>query len=107
MAYYDYNGRITIDEEAAGRDIQRLRAALPALENAAAVFGRLAQEGRQMQGETGKAAADKAEELLRKVRQVEELLRETETLIEQTVRRYQRLDREVKEAIEAARLDGK
>lgn len=104
MAYYDFDGRITIDEQAARRDIRRIASALPYLEMAKSTLDRLLEEGGHTQGETGSAIVDKTGELQRDMLQLLHGLNETRDFIERTVRHYQRLDQEVKEAIREANL---
>lgn len=106
MAYYDYDGTITIDEQAARSDIRKIAAALPELEAAKAAMDRIYSEGSNTQGETGRAVVDKADELRKKLEQTMQALRETQELIQRTVNHYQRLDREVKAMIQAASLAG-
>ena len=47
MAYYDFNGTITIDEVAAKRDIQKINLVIPRLEAAKATLDRLREEGEE------------------------------------------------------------
>lgn len=107
MAYYDYNGTITIDEQAARSDIQKIQNALPNLQAAKSALDRLISEGSTTQGNTGTAIVEKANELNTRLAQLIQALEETKSCIQQTVVHYQRLDAEVKAAIAAANLGGK
>lgn len=102
MAYYDFDGKITIDEAAARRDIQKIETALPYLYNAKKSVIRIREEGSSTIGETGKAIVEKAEELTNTTNKVIEELEKTKSYIEKVVRYYQQLDREVKEQIQKA-----
>ena len=106
MAYYDYNGTITIDENAARADINRIQSAIPKLTAVSGILERMIQEGCSAQGETALAIVEKAGDLNRQVRQLTALLREESQLIQQTVARYQLLDQQVKQTIEAAQMPG-
>lgn len=106
MAYYDYNGKITIDEVAAGTDIARINAALPSLINAKRILEQLLEQGSSSQGETGAAIVEKTQELIRRLSGLIQGLEEAKNYISNTVRRYQALDQEVKAAIQAASLGG-
>lgn len=102
MAYYDFNGTITIDEQAAWADINRIQQALPSLSAAKSALEQLILQCGVMQGETSAAISEKAAELLVKVNGLIQKLNETSGYISQTVYRYQEIDRQVKAAIEAA-----
>lgn len=104
MAYYDYNGEITIDEQVARRDIQKINNALPALEAAKAALERLVDEGSNTKGAAGAAIVEKTMELIKKINAMIQAMQETKNCIEQTVRHYQKLDQEVKAAIQAATM---
>ena len=99
MAYYDYNGTITIDENAARADINRIQSAIPKLTAVSGILERMIQEGCSAQGETALAIVEKAGDLNRQVSQLTALLREESQLIQQTVARYQLLDQQVKQTI--------
>ncbi len=106
MAYYDYNGTITIDENAARADINRIQSAIPKLTAVSGILERMIQEGCSAQGETALAIVEKAGDLNCQVSQLTALLREESQLIQQTVARYQLLDQQVKQTIEAAQMPG-
>lgn len=104
MAYIDKNGAITIDENAARRDIQKIDAALPSLRNAKTALERILEEGNKTKGNTGDAIIEKSQELLSQTKKMIKQLEETKVLIERVVRHYQKLDAEAKRIIESANL---
>lgn len=104
MAYIDKNGAITIDENAARRDIQKIDAALPSLKNAKSALERVLEEGNKTKGNTGDAIIEKSQELLSQTKKMIKQLEETKVLIERVVRHYQKLDAEAKRIIESAKL---
>lgn len=104
MAYIDKNGTITIDENAARRDIQKINAALPSLKNAKVSLERILEEGTKTKGNTGEAIIEKTQELIKELQKMINQLEETKSLIERVVRYYQKLDAEAKKIIEAAAL---
>lgn len=104
VAYYDRNGTITIDENAARRDIQKIEAALPSLRNAKSALERMLEEGGQTKGDTGNAIIEKSQELLSQTNKMIKQLEETKSLIEKVVRHYQKLDAEMKRLIDNASL---
>lgn len=104
MACVDKNGAVTIDDDAARRDIQKIDAALPALRNAKSALEKMLEEGNKTKGNTGDAIVEKSQELLKQTKKMIEQLEETKTLIERVVRHYQKIDAEVKKAIESANL---
>ncbi len=106
MSYYDFDGRITIDEHAARGDILKINSALPKLQAAFQALGRIKAEGSGTQGETGRAIMEKAGELQNQLNQLMSLLEESADFISCTVEYYQKLDEKVKSQIEAARLTG-
>ncbi len=104
MAYYDFNGCITIDEDAARRDIQRIREALPYLEKAAKALACVHDEGSATVGMTGAAVREKSMQLKKKTEELERYLEGTIGLIERVVKRYQLLDQEAAAQIRASDL---
>lgn len=106
MAYYDFNGTVTIDEQAAWSDIQKIQLALPSLYNARTALEQLVLQSSTMQGETGAAITEKASELLAKINRLIQNLNDTSGSISQTVYKYQELDRQVKATIESKKMKG-
>lgn len=100
MAYYDFNGTITIDEQAAQRDVQRISSVLPFLQESMTAIEQLLEESSSMRGNTGSAIAEKSAELQKRLAQLIQDLNETSDYISKVVSKYQKLDREVKSAIQ-------
>ncbi|MCI5700940.1 MAG: hypothetical protein MR308_11280 [Lachnospiraceae bacterium] len=105
MAYYDSNGKITIDEIAANGDIAKINQALPSLENAKNALEHLLEQGSSSKGETGAAVVEKTQELIKMLNTLINALEETKGCISKTVKHYQKLDQEVKASIQAFGLD--
>lgn len=100
MAYRDYNGKITIDELAAKRDIQKINEAVKRLEKARDNLNQLISQGSAMKGSSGEALVSKGVELKRRVEKLISNLQQEVAFINGTIEKYKRLDREVKEAIQ-------
>ena len=92
MKLYDMNQNVTIDEDAANRDIRRINQALPSLQEAKASLERVREEGNQTKGETGKAIVEKSTELIRRIDRLISSLEETSILLKRTVEKYQEID---------------
>lgn len=104
MAYYDFDGRITIDEVAAQKDITNMQAARSILAEAKVSVDRMAQQASESQGETAIAMLDKANELSKKISNLMQNLDESIAYIRRVIAHYQLLDQQVKAAIAAANL---
>ena len=63
MAYRDYNGKITIDEVAAGSDVRKISAAIRKLEAARDAANRMVQEAASLKGQTGAAIEEKGRQM--------------------------------------------
>lgn len=100
MAYKDYNGKITIDETAAKKDVQKIKAAIAKLEAARSSVNQLMQQSSAMKGQTGQAIASKSSEMSRNLDNLIRNLQKEVTAINQTVAKYKRLDQQVKQAIQ-------
>ncbi|MCM1244434.1 MAG: hypothetical protein NC293_02180 [Roseburia sp.] len=103
MAYRDYNGKITIDENAAKNDVRKINAAIAKLETARGSVSHLIQQSSAMKGQTGQAIASKSGELQKNLDVLIRNLRQEVTAINQTVAKYKRLDQQVKAAIQRGR----
>lgn len=64
MAYKDENGKITIDDVAAGEDIRKIERAQSILQNALQSLRAAQTEGANSKGETAQAIYDKSQELI-------------------------------------------
>ena len=65
MAYKDENGKITIDDVAAGEDIRKIERAQSILQNALQSLRAAQTEGANSKGETAQAIYDKSQELIK------------------------------------------
>lgn len=104
MAYRDENGRITIDEQAAQKDIRRLREAANILKDSRASIRSLRQQSGDMQGLAVSAIQDKSLEMDRKLTQMIEKLEDTADCIQKVVRHYQKIDEDLKKIIQQAAI---
>lgn len=100
MAYHDENGRITIDEQAANRDIRRLREAAGVLKDSRAGIRNMRQQSSDMKGLAAGAIQEKSLEMESKLSQMIDKLEETADYIQKVVRRYQKIDEDLKKLIQ-------
>ena len=59
MAYFDENGRITIDEDAAAKDIKRLRESAQVLKDSRAAIRSLKAQASELEGQISEAILEK------------------------------------------------
>lgn len=104
MAYYDENGKITIDEVAANKDIKRLREAAKILKESQASIRNLQRQSGDMQGLTALAIQEKGTEMEKKLGQMITKLESTADYIQKVVANYRRKDEELKRLIQAQRI---
>jgi uncharacterized protein YlxW (UPF0749 family) len=100
MAYRDYNGKITIDEVAAKKDINRINEAILKMENAGNSINQLVQQGTQMKGQSAQALVSKGSELKKQIDKLINSLQAESSSISKAVAKYKRIDQEVKAAME-------
>ncbi len=101
MAYYDNNGRITIDENVAWQDIHNIQSAIEQLNSSKAAIDNLIRQADSEAGLTSRAIVEKALQLKKQIDDSINRLDETVTVIRKTVYRYQEIDRKVRDAIRA------
>lgn len=106
MAYYDENGRITIDEVAAQNDIRRTAEAQRIMEGVLRRLKQLLLETGDFQGETAGAITEKAGELMNETKRLIGNLEETQTYISKTVAYYKWLDEEISRRLAEQSLGG-
>lgn len=99
MAFYDENGRITIDEAAAQADIRRIEAAISSLDNSKKAMDILIQQAASEQGQTSSAVIEKATEMKNQISAMISCLSETASFISRTVSYYRQTDQKIKEQI--------
>lgn len=102
MAYRDENGRITIDETAAAKDIRRLREAAEILGESRDALRSLLRRSEEMRGETAQAIREKTEEMEKRVTALISQLENGGSLIQRTVNHYRDLDEQIRREIEKA-----
>lgn len=105
MAYYDNNGRITIDENVAWQDVNRIQYAIDQLNFSKAAIDNLIRRTDSEKGLTSIAIIGKATQLKKQTDDLINRLEETIAIIRRTVRRYQEIDRMVRDAIRADGCD--
>ena len=81
MAYKDENGKITIDDVAAGEDIRKIERAQSSLQNALQSLRAAQTEGANSKGETAQAIYDKSQELINQIQRLDSNLEETTNYI--------------------------
>lgn len=99
MAYYDENGKITIDENAANSDIRRIETALARLEDSKKTLTALLKQAADGQGQTTMAVTEKSAELVNRINDMISRLEETRDFIRRTVAHYQQVDADLKAKI--------
>lgn len=97
---------ITIDEDAARRDVMRIRGAKQALDEALRTVNTLNQQAQQMRGQTGRAIVEKSAELTSMVEALSARMVETSSFINSTVLKYQVKDDRLAEIISHSGFGG-
>ena len=99
MAFKDANGRITIDEVAAQKDISNINAALEHLLTADSLLTQMINIASEFSGETGKAITETSHVLQKQLRALIDYSKRTTGSIDRVVSKYEQIDRELKELI--------
>ena len=99
MAFRDANGRITIDEVAAQKDINAIRAAMEHLSTADNLLTHMIHMASEFSGETGKALVDTCAQLQKQIRSLNNFSENATIAIDKTIKKYEQIDRELKELI--------
>lgn len=81
MAYRDENGKIAIDDVAAGEDIRKIERAQAILQNALQSLRAAQTEGANSKGQTAQAIYDKSQELINQIQRLDNNLEETTNYI--------------------------
>ena len=102
MALKDSSGRITIDENAAQQDVQRIQQAISALKDSRKAIENIIIQASNEQGQTAVAIVEKATELKNQINNMIGRLNDTSSFISNTITHYQEVDRLVKEAIQTS-----
>lgn len=106
MAYYDENGRITIDENAAASDIRKINEAVSRLNASVRAMDSIISHASTQQGMTAQAAVNKASEMKKELQTMIGRLNETAGFINRTVAHYRQVDKEVREMIRSSNPGG-
>ena len=88
MAYRDENGKITIDDVAAGEDIRKIERAQAILQNALQSLRAAQTEGANSKGQTAQAIYDKSQELINQIQRLDNNLEETTNYIRHVLAVY-------------------
>ena len=91
MAYRDENGKITIDDVAAGEDIRKA-----ILQNALQSLRAAQTEGANSKGQTAQAIYDKSQELINQIQRLDNNLEETTNYIRHVLAVYKAKDEMLK-----------
>lgn len=105
MAYRDENGKITIDDVAAGEDIRKIERAQSALQNALRSLKAAQTEGANMKGQTARAIYDKSQELVNQMQRLDHNLEETTNYIRHVLAVYKAKDEMLKAIMAAQNMD--
>ena len=95
MAYKDENGKITIDDVAAGEDIRKIERAQSILQNALQSLRAAQTEGANSKGETAQAIYDKSQELINQIQRLDSNLEETTNYIRHVLAVYKAKDENI------------
>ena len=92
----DENGKITIDDVAAGEDIRKIERAQSILQNALQSLRAAQTEGANSKGETAQAIYDKSQELINQIQRLDSNLEETTNYIRHVLAVYKAKDEMLK-----------
>lgn len=102
MVYHDANGRITIDELAAQRDIGLLKESAELLNEAENILRDVQVLVSETESPVTAKFQDAGEYLRKNVTQLSAAMQQLSTGIQKTVSKYQEIDRELKNTISAS-----
>ena len=101
MALRDSDGKITIDEVAAEKDIKQLRISIENMEGAIAELDEILAESDEFSGDAGAQIKEVATALRSNIKKSIQSTEEAIAQIQNTVAKYQRIDAEVKNIFNA------
>ena len=104
MAFHDENGKITIDENMALRDVRRMIEAVEKLKASRSAIQSLKANAADMQGMAATAIVEKAVESERELTKTRNQIEEAIQFINKTVEHYRLLDKKLSEAMNATDL---
>ena len=96
VKYRDENGKITIDDVAAGEDIRKIERAQAILQNALQSLRAAQTEGANSKGQTAQAIYDKSQELINQIQRLDNNLEETTNYIRHVLAVYKAKDEMLK-----------
>lgn len=99
MAFRDSNGKITIDEVAAQKDINHINAAIQDLQAARDSLNEIMHQAQSFSGRTAVSMTEASLQLIREYDRLIRQLNETVTTITNTVEKYRRIDESLKNYI--------
>ena len=100
MAFKDANGRITIDEAAAQKDIANIRAAAEHLETTVSLLAQMTNQAALFSGDSAKAITEVCINLKNQISTMIELSGKTTYFVESIVKKYEQIDRDLKKLID-------
>lgn len=99
MAFKDSNGRITIDEAAAQKDIANIRAAIQDLQAARDSLNEIMYQSQSFAGNTALGIEGSSRQLINEYDRLIGQLQSTVATISSTVEKYRKIDDELKNYI--------
>jgi hypothetical protein len=101
MTYRDMDGKITIDEMEANKDIASMKTAISKLKDSKVALTQLANKANELEGKTATSINTKSLELIKVIDERITALESAIDYIQKVVAHYQRLDQEVKSIIQS------
>lgn len=99
MAFRDSNGKITIDEVAAQKDINYINAAIQDLQAARDSLNEIMHQAQSFSGRTAVSMTECSARLIKEYDSLISQLKNSTDLIQNTVEKYKKIDEEVKNLI--------
>lgn len=99
MAFKDANGRITIDEVAAQKDIANIRATIQYLQAARDSLNEIMYQSQSFSGRTAVGIEESSLQLIKEYDKMIHQLNDTVTNITNTVEKYRKIDEDLKNYI--------
>ena len=96
MAFIDSNGKITIDEVAAQKDIANIEAAIADLTEARDSINEMMYQSQSFQGKTASAVGEVSALIVKDYNDLIEQLENTKTVIKNTIAHYEKIDEDLK-----------
>lgn len=100
MAFKDANGKITIDEVAAQKDIAQIEAAVEHFESSVDMLSQIINLSTSFSGETGKAIIETTLQIQKQVKSMIDYSLKTKNAIGYVVKKYEEIDKNLKNIID-------